>query len=78
MGLIVKGEPQFSAMPVFAKYQVLTPVIDVQSIGAGGGSIAWIEPGTDLLRVGPQSAGADPGPVCYDKGGSILPSPTPI
>lgn len=43
--------------------------VDVRSIGAGGGSIAWIDPG-DLLRVGPASAGADPGPACYGRGGS--------
>jgi N-methylhydantoinase A len=43
--------------------------VDVKSIGAGGGSIVWIDPG-GLLRVGPRSAGADPGPVCYGKGGS--------
>jgi N-methylhydantoinase A len=50
-------------------YPVRTPVIDLVEIGAGGGSIAWIDPG-GLLRVGPQSAGADPGPVCYGRGGS--------
>nr|BAH60918.1 putative 5-oxoprolinase [Desulfotignum balticum] len=44
-------------------------VVDVQSIGAGGGSIAWIGP-LGLLRVGPQSAGADPGPCCFNKGGT--------
>jgi N-methylhydantoinase A len=43
--------------------------VDVKSIGAGGGSIAWIDPG-GLLRVGPTSAGADPGPVCYGRGGA--------
>src|SRR5581483_8065358 len=43
--------------------------VDVKSIGAGGGSIVWIDPG-GLLRVGPRSAGADPGPVCYGRGGS--------
>ena len=43
--------------------------VDVKSIGAGGGSIAWIDPG-GLLRVGPRSAGADPGPACYGHGGS--------
>ena len=43
--------------------------VDVKSIGAGGGSIVWIDPG-GLLRVGPQSAGADPGPACYGRGGS--------
>src|SRR5215213_9495365 len=46
---------------------VATPTIDLTTIGAGGGSIAWIDKG-GLLRVGPQSAGADPGPVCYDRG----------
>jgi N-methylhydantoinase A len=47
---------------------VATPTIDLTTIGAGGGSIAWIDKG-GLLRVGPQSAGAVPGPVCYDAGG---------
>ena len=47
---------------------VATPTIDLTTIGAGGGSIAWIDKG-GLLRVGPQSAGASPGPVCYDAGG---------
>ena len=44
--------------------------VDVRSIGAGGGSIAWVDPG-GLLRVGPQSAGADPGPACYGRGGTL-------
>ncbi len=48
---------------------VATPTIDLTTIGAGGGSIAWIDKG-GLLRVGPQSAGADPGPICYDTGGT--------
>src|SRR6266487_781799 len=42
--------------------------VDARSIGAGGGSIAWVDSG-GLLRVGPQSAGADPGPACYGQGG---------
>ncbi len=45
------------------------PAIDVAAIGAGGGSVAWIDEG-GLLRSGPQSAGADPGPACYDRGGT--------
>jgi N-methylhydantoinase A len=49
-------------------YPVRTPVVDLVEIGAGGGSIAWVDSG-GLLRVGPQSAGADPGPVCYRNGG---------
>jgi len=50
-------------------YPIRTPVIDLVEIGAGGGSIAWVDSG-GVLRVGPQSAGADPGPVCYGKGGT--------
>ncbi len=52
---------------------VRLPMIDIQSIGAGGGSIAWLDAG-GILRVGPQSAGADPGPACYGK--SDLPTVT--
>ena len=52
-----------------AGYPIRTPVIDLVEIGAGGGSIAWVDPGA-ILRVGPQSAGADPGPACYGKGGA--------
>ena len=50
-------------------YPIRTPVIDLVEIGAGGGSIAWIDSG-GILRVGPHSAGADPGPVCYGQGGT--------
>jgi len=70
IGLIVGGEPSYAEAPVFAKYPVALPVIDVPSIGAGGGSIAWIEPDTGVLRVGPRSAGARPGPACYGAGGT--------
>ena len=52
-----------------AGYPIRTPVIDLVEIGAGGGSIAWIDSG-GVLRVGPQSAGADPAPVSYGKGGT--------
>ena len=52
-----------------AGYPIRTPVIDLVEIGAGGGSIAWVDPG-GILRVGPQSTGADPGPVCYGQGGT--------
>lgn len=50
-------------------YPIRTPVIDLVEIGAGGGSIAWVDSG-GALRVGPQSAGADPGPACYGRGGT--------
>ncbi len=48
---------------------IRTPMVDVNTVGAGGGSIAWVDSG-GALRVGPQSAGADPGPACYGKGGT--------
>ncbi|MCS6926034.1 MAG: hydantoinase/oxoprolinase family protein [Candidatus Binatia bacterium] len=48
---------------------VITPMLDIRSVGAGGGSIAWVDQG-GALRVGPQSAGADPGPACYGRGGT--------
>jgi len=50
-------------------YPIRTPVIDLVEIGAGGGSIAWVDSG-NVLRVGPRSAGADPGPISYGKGGA--------
>jgi N-methylhydantoinase A len=50
------------------RYPLMVPMIDVKSIGAGGGSIAWLDV-AGALNVGPKSAGADPGPVCYGKGG---------
>ena len=70
VGIIADGEPEFAREPVIGQYAVQIPMLEVQSIGAGGGSIAWIEPVTNLLKVGPQSAGAIPGPVCYDTGGT--------
>ena len=56
------GEP-------FAGHLTGLSSVDVRSIGAGGGSIAWVDPG-GLLRVGPESARADPGPACYGLGGT--------
>jgi N-methylhydantoinase A len=50
-------------------YMLKVPAIDIAEVGTGAGSIAWIDPG-GLLRVGPQSAGARPGPACYDTGGT--------
>ena len=53
-----------------ASLPVLVPMLDIDAIGAGGGSIAYLDPG-GAFRVGPRSAGADPGPACYGKGGMI-------
>jgi len=52
----------------FLRYRIGVPMIQVETLGAGGGSIAWIDE-MNILQVGPQSAGSDPGPACYDKGG---------
>jgi N-methylhydantoinase A len=52
------------------RYRIALPMLDIVTIGAGGGSIGWIDEG-GLLRMGPQSAGADPGPACYGKGGKL-------
>jgi N-methylhydantoinase A len=70
VGLIYRGTPQKALETVVTQYHVLVPTIAVDSIGAGGGSIAWVEPVTNLLKVGPRSAGADPGPACYNIGGT--------
>lgn len=66
--LIKEGKPNLTTESDIEGYPIKLPMIDINTIGAGGGSIAWIDKG-GALRVGPQSAGADPGPVCYGKGG---------
>ena len=70
VGVVRDGELERDYHPVFLRHHLLSPKIWVESIGAGGGSIAWVEPGTGLLKVGPQGAGASPGPVCYRQGGT--------
>jgi N-methylhydantoinase A/oxoprolinase/acetone carboxylase beta subunit len=69
VGLIRAGEIPLDPDPVVAQYNLRLPKILVDSIGSGGGSIAWIDEG-GLLRVGPQSAGSRPGPACYGLGGA--------
>ncbi len=67
---IIDGEIGFSHQAEIAGYPVAVPMIDMHTIGAGGGSIARVDD-AGLLLVGPQSAGADPGPACYGKGGRL-------
>lgn len=69
VGLITDGEPITKPNNVIRQYDYSIRNIDIESIGNGGGSIAWVEENTDRLRVGPESAGADPGPACYGQGG---------
>ncbi|WP_367888758.1 hydantoinase/oxoprolinase family protein [Celeribacter indicus] len=68
VSIIVDGQPQFTSNRTVADYPVKTPMIDIHVIGAGGGSIAWMDD-AHALKVGPQSAGAVPGPVAYGRGG---------
>jgi N-methylhydantoinase A len=69
VGIVNNGNLVYKEEPAFEKYQVSIPVVDITAIGAAGGSIAWVDKDTNLLKVGPRSAGALPGPVCYDRGG---------
>ncbi|MEM7028502.1 MAG: hydantoinase/oxoprolinase family protein [Chloroflexota bacterium] len=69
VGLILEGKPSEKSQTYVNKRPVLQPTIDIISVGAGGGSIAWIDE-AGAFRVGPMSAEADPGPVCYGKGGT--------
>jgi N-methylhydantoinase A len=66
--LLVDGRPRVKYEGEVVGMPLQTPWVDVRSVGAGGGSIAWVERG--LLNVGPRSAGANPGPVCYARGGT--------
>jgi N-methylhydantoinase A len=70
VGLVADGRLQFARRPMIERYPLATPVVELTSIGTGGGSIAWIDATFGSLRVGPQSAGADPGPACYGRGGT--------
>tara|TARA_B110000240_G_scaffold39996_1_gene44488 strand:- start:93 stop:2111 length:2019 start_codon:yes stop_codon:yes gene_type:complete len=67
MSLIINGKPSLTNETEQEHIPLLIPLVDIYTIGAGGGSIAWLE--NNALRVGPKSAGANPGPSCYDKGG---------
>ena len=63
------GRPVIGAQRTIAGYPVRIPSLEIETVGAGGGSIAWVDSG-GALRVGPQSAGAHPGPACYGRGGT--------
>jgi N-methylhydantoinase A len=69
VGLVIDGEPRLTLRPMIGRYDIATPVVDIVSVGTGGGSIAWLDPELGALGVGPGSAGADPGPACYGRGG---------
>lgn len=68
IALIREGKPLIRPDGLVAGYTIRVPMVDVNSIGSGGGSIGWIDP-VGGLRVGPHSAGSEPGPACYGRGG---------
>ncbi|MBF8187546.1 hydantoinase/oxoprolinase family protein [Nonomuraea sp. K274] len=69
VAVVIGGEPSITTEGSVGRYPCKIPMIDIVTVGAGGGSVAWISrEGT--LKVGPRSAGADPGPLCYGKGGT--------
>ncbi|MDQ1721580.1 MAG: N-methylhydantoinase, partial [Pseudonocardiales bacterium] len=69
VSVVLDGEPTLTTEGAVGAYPSKIPMIDVVTVGAGGGSIAWISP-EGALKVGPKSAGADPGPLCYGAGGA--------
>jgi N-methylhydantoinase A len=70
VALVREGKPLLSREGRIARYPLRIPMIDVSTVGAGGGSLAWLD-SSGGLHVGPQSAGADPGPACYGRGGTV-------
>ncbi len=69
VGIIADNKTTVSDVNVINQFHYTIPKIDIESIGAGGGSVAWVDQASGSLRVGPQSAGAFPGPACYGRGG---------
>ena len=70
------GMPQYGVGEMIGEFPIYIPTVAVTSIGAGGGSIAWVDD-LGVLKVGPESAGSSPGPACYGRGGTnVPPSPT--
>lgn len=68
VAIIENQTPMYTSDSMVENYPVKTPMLDIVTVGSGGGSIAWTDP-YGSLKVGPQSAGADPGPICYGRGG---------
>jgi N-methylhydantoinase A len=74
VSLIVDNTWKYAEEPIFDRFRILQPIAEIESIGAGGGTISRVDEVTGRLLVGPQSAGARPGPICYDEGGTQVTS----
>jgi N-methylhydantoinase A len=70
VGVVVDGAPLTSSDTIITQYTFFMPRLDIESIGSGGGSLVWMDARSRTLRVGPESAGATPGPACYGRGGT--------
>ncbi len=70
VSIVRNGEPSYSREPSIGSFGIAYPTLDITSIGAGGGTIAWFDEITETLHVGPKSAGSNPGPACYGFGGT--------
>ncbi len=68
MAISVGGHAEYTSRTTIGDFPLILPVVNVAAIGAGGGSIIWVDP-QGVMKIGPHSAGADPGPVCYGRGG---------
>ncbi|HET7362016.1 MAG TPA: hydantoinase/oxoprolinase family protein [Burkholderiales bacterium] len=71
VSIIYQGKPAYSFISNTDQYEYFLPKVDLQAIGAGGGSLARVQPEKRTMTVGPDSAGAFPGPVCYSRGGTV-------
>jgi N-methylhydantoinase A len=71
VAVVIGGEPGLTTEGSVGAYPARIPMVDVVTVGAGGGSVAWVSP-EGALKVGPRSAGADPGPLCYGQGGTAV------
>jgi N-methylhydantoinase A len=71
VGIVHDGQPEYSFVSNVIQYEYFLPKVDIQAIGSGGGSLARVDAGGRTLRVGPESAGAEPGPACYGKGNTV-------
>ena len=69
VALNMGAEPEYTTATRVGDFPLVVPVVNVSTIGAGGGSVVWVDP-QGVLKVGPESAGADPGPICYGRGGT--------
>ncbi len=69
VGLIHEGQPLSTSQSTINQYTFSVPHLDIESIGSGGGSLIWVDVHSGTLKVGPESAGSSPGPVCYGRGG---------